>query len=234
MIVSIRVSPFLLFAYLSCCTAVNVSPMEGNSLSNNPLLTRETPESRCILGIYDSSCWRILNLSDWLSNWNSTTPPCVTETDTSARCRAAGEAWTTTFLRIAQNITGGPDCVLLDACLGDSPNSNQIRKDIDSLEAARYRYVCYNIYGTSFKWLYPIRWLIVETAINFFFSNWYTAMHNAALQASDLVVSIVEAVDPPKKKSNVLLTDILSSLSAGLAFLAIPEAAALGTYFSGI
>ena len=52
-------------------------------------------------------------------------------------------------------------------------------------------------------------------------------MHNAAIEAGDLVNSIVLAVDPPNKSSHVVLSDLLGALSAGLAFLVIPEAAAL-------
>lgn len=73
-----------------------------------------------------------------------------------------------------------------------------------------------------------------KTAINFFFSNWYTAMHYATLDAGNLVADIVEVIDPPTKQSNVFLDDLLAALSAGLAFLAIPEAAALGMPYLAI
>ena len=56
-------------------------------------------------------------------------------------------------------------------------------------------------------------------------------MHDAAMNAGDLVGSIVDTVDPPEKQSNLFLDDLLSALAAGLAFLAIPEAAALGIAF---
>ena len=73
--------------------------------------------------------------------------------------------------------------------------------------------------------------LIVITAINAFFSDWYDGMHDAAFEAGNLVTNIVEAVDPPTKQSDVFLDDLLSALAAGLAFLAIPEVAALGKLF---
>ena len=76
--------------------------------------------------------------------------------------------------------------------------------------------------------LCDFRSLIVAPAINFFFSAWYTAMHDAALQASETVGSIIQIVDPPKWSSHVFLNDLLSALAAGLAFLAIPETAILG------
>ena len=52
-------------------------------------------------------------------------------------------------------------------------------------------------------------------------------MYNAAIEAGDLVNSIVTTVDPPNKSFHVFISDLLSALSSGLAFLAIPEAAAL-------
>ena len=109
------------------------------------LLARQASLSECINGIYDSSCWDVLDLTGWLYVWYNSTPPCPP--DVSGNCIAPDETWTDAFLRIAQNITGGPSCVDLYACQGDAPNSNQIRTDVTSTEAARYRYVCYNIYG---------------------------------------------------------------------------------------
>ncbi|KAL8923176.1 MAG: hypothetical protein Q9208_004739 [Pyrenodesmia sp. 3 TL-2023] len=52
-------------------------------------------------------------------------------------------------------------------------------------------------------------------------------MFNAAFEAQGEIVNIVQTIHPPNKKSGVLLHDILSALTAGLAFLVIPEAAAL-------
>lgn len=56
-------------------------------------------------------------------------------------------------------------------------------------------------------------------------------MYNAATQAGNLISAIVEAIDPPTQQRRVVLNDLLSALGAGLAFLAIPEAAALGTLY---
>ena len=53
-------------------------------------------------------------------------------------------------------------------------------------------------------------------------------MYNAAFEAGELINDIVQTTDPLSKKSNVLLDDLLGALAAGLAFLAIPEAAAIG------
>ena len=105
---------------------------------------------RCIHAVYDSSCWDTLGLTQWLNVWNNITLPCTIEEiniSNVSHCRQPSEVWTHSFLRIAQNITGGPSCTKTNACLGDSPTSKQIRTDVDSLTAARYRHVCYNIYG---------------------------------------------------------------------------------------
>ena len=53
-------------------------------------------------------------------------------------------------------------------------------------------------------------------------------MYNAAFEAGDLIYDIVQTIDPLSKKSNVLLNDLLGALAAGLAFLAIPQVAAVG------
>lgn len=108
---------------------------------------RDDPTIDCVDGIYNTSCWETLNLTSWLTNWYQTVPNCTT--GDTRECRAPDEAWTTTFLRIALNITGGPDCTVLTACLGDAPSSNQII-GLNATEAAKYRYVAYNIYSQSY------------------------------------------------------------------------------------
>ena len=53
-------------------------------------------------------------------------------------------------------------------------------------------------------------------------------MSIAANGASDVIEGIIQTIDPPKKQIHVFLDDVLSALSAGLAFVVVPEAAALG------
>ena len=110
---------------------------------------RNLPEASCTNGVYDPACWKTLGLSAWLTDWYERLKPCPTGSNIDTRtCHIAGESWTTTFLRIAQNITGGPGCTKLNACLDNPPTSRDIFFP-DAVEAARYRYVCYNIYGKS-------------------------------------------------------------------------------------
>ena len=138
----------LIGAVTNAVTGIQSQQPNKEDSNHNMLQTRQKAQTNCVLGIYSSSCWDALDLTNWLSNWYLTTLPCAEETKIAAtHCRTTEETWTDTFLRVAQNITGGPSCVELNACLGDSPNSKEIRQDVNSVEAARYRYVCYNIYG---------------------------------------------------------------------------------------
>ena len=56
----------------------------------------------------DASCWATLDLSDWLTNWNNTTPTCTQDQD-GAACCLVGEAWNRCFLRLAHG-SAGSDC----------------------------------------------------------------------------------------------------------------------------
>ena len=54
-----------------------------------------------------------------------------------------------------------------------------------------------------------------------FFNDWYTAVNNAAgIPASSIIDAIVQEVDP-EVKTKVLLSDVLTALSAGLAFVSL-------------
>ena len=108
---------------------------------------RDIPKFDCRVGVYNSACWEALNVSDWLTKWYQTLKPCPDGYNVDTRaCHVTDEPWTTTFLRFAQNGTSGSGCTELNACLDNPPTSNDI-KICDPTEAARYRYVCYNIYG---------------------------------------------------------------------------------------
>lgn len=110
----------------------------------------QTPQVNCTTGVYDPACWEFLGMTDWLKDWYAQTPVCNVGPNVDTRkCRVADEAWTTTFLRIAQNVTSSNDCTGLGACMDDPPDSNSIRQDVNQTEQARYLYVCYNIYGET-------------------------------------------------------------------------------------
>lgn len=60
-----------------------------------------------------------------------------------------------------------------------------------------------------------------NSTINNFFTTWYFALEFAAQQASQSISEIIKTIDP-LKKTNVL-NDVLTVLSIGLAFIAMPE-----------
>ncbi|KAI9762468.1 MAG: hypothetical protein M1835_008032 [Candelina submexicana] len=123
-------------------------------------------------------------------------------------CHLPEETWTTTFLRFAQGGQGGTGCILLNTCL-ETPAAADLRVKLSAVEVARYRYVRYTIYS-----------------INVFFSTWHDAMHNGIINAQGLVENIVLTIDPSTKQ-RAGLSDNLTAIGIGLAFLVIPEAAAL-------
>ena len=138
---------FRLLIFLILVGVISSAPFSTASTTSNPASRAiNDPKRDCIYGIYDAKCWDVLNLTNWLTDWYQTTPIC--STGDTRRCRAPNEAWTTTLLRIALNITGGPDCTNLNACEGNPPGSNEI-VGFNDTEAARYRYVVYNIYSQS-------------------------------------------------------------------------------------
>lgn len=59
-------------------------------------------------------------------------------------------------------------------------------------------------------------------ALNNFFTNWYLALQFAISQAQLIIGSVVQLVDPDQS-TNLVLGEILTALTAGLAFIAAPE-----------
>ncbi len=98
-----------------------------------------------IRSAFDSSCWGVLDLSDWLNNpttgWNHTHPPCDMTQD-SSQCCVAGEPWTTCFLRLGHG-TGGSDCsqINVQTC------SLDLHQSVNDTVAVQYHYVMKTIYS---------------------------------------------------------------------------------------
>ncbi|KAL9018218.1 MAG: hypothetical protein Q9185_004491 [Variospora sp. 1 TL-2023] len=211
----------LLFVSIAGCAIADshlAEPgIDGSLVKDDNRIRGRDPVADCIRGRYQSSCWNTLGLTQWLSEWNTTTELCTTSKTNS--CRAVDELWTDTFLRIAMDEPRGSSCVNLNACpIRAVPDLKYIRPDVSEVDRVRYQYVLYNIH---------VRRLSQAAAINSFFSDWYRGMYNAAFEAQGEIMNIVQTIDPPNKNSGVLLHDILSALTAGLAFLAMPEGAAL-------
>lgn len=91
----------------------------------------------------DPSCWNTLGLTDFLYNWNQSTPTCP-GLNTSACC-VDGEAWSTCFLRLTQTSAGG-SCYNIPGCVNEVGG---LSEDLPKEDLPKYRYVIYNIQGTS-------------------------------------------------------------------------------------
>ncbi|KAL9610103.1 MAG: hypothetical protein Q9167_005182 [Letrouitia subvulpina] len=89
--------------------------------------------------------------------------------------------------------------------------SPSLRRSLDEASKSQYRYVLKNIFY-----------------IHAFFLDWFHAVNGAAgTPATSVIDGIVQEVDP-EKKTNSFLEDILTALTAGLAFIPAvgPEVAA--------
>ena len=64
--------------------------------------------------------------------------------------------------------------------------------------------------------------LTIRSALNNFFTNWYLALHFASSRAQFIISSVVQLVDPDQS-TNLVLGDLLTALTAGIAFLAATE-----------
>ena len=111
------------------------APVEA--LQPRDLVTCQDPNA----GI-DPSCWDLLDLTNFVTNWNKTTPVCPPG-PTTGKCCGTTEAWTTCFLRMNQPESGS-DCTTISSCAFSSslrtiPN--------DSRMTAQAHYVVFNIYG---------------------------------------------------------------------------------------
>lgn len=87
-------------------------------------------------------CWTELGLSDYLADWNRTTPTCkATNNDDGANCCTSDEPWTTCFLRLAYG-TAGTDCSTINI---QTCKLAQLSPDLNSSIAPKVAYVVRNI-----------------------------------------------------------------------------------------
>ncbi|KAL8898170.1 MAG: hypothetical protein Q9207_006836 [Kuettlingeria erythrocarpa] len=219
----------LFMSFVSCTNAdahLTKPGINGSLMVDDSRIQRRDPVEDCKNGIYHSSCWNTLGLTQWLSDWDTTTELCTTSKTNS--CRAVDELWTDAFLRIAKDEPRGSSCVKLHACLIEAvPDLKDIRPDESEVDRIRYQYILYNIYGEiAIASLFTAR-LDKAVAINSFLVTGTRCGTTPPSRRKAEIVNIVQTIDQPNKKSRVLLHDILSALTAGLAFPAIPKAAAL-------
>lgn len=90
--------------------------------------------------MFMSDCWTLLGISDYLTEWNQTTPVCPD----SSRCCSGDEPWSTCFLRLARGL-GGQDCTTVNdqPCTWD----NRVSEYLDPSIHDKVRYVVKSIYG---------------------------------------------------------------------------------------
>ena len=86
----------------------------------------------------DSSCWTDLNLTSYLTQWNTTTPVGC---DDPTCCRET-ELWSQCFIRLASNGTDHDDCSQIGGCTSSDPSNFPV----DSSIAPEVGYIVHNIY----------------------------------------------------------------------------------------
>jgi hypothetical protein len=118
-------------------------------LSSRQLNVQPLVNCTDLTSAFDSSCWKTLDLSNYLNNattgWNKTTSICDITHD-SSRCCIAGEPWTTCFLRLAHG-TGGSDCseINVQTC------SLDMHQTVTADMAPQVHYVMKTIYSTYLR-----------------------------------------------------------------------------------
>lgn len=196
-----------LLATLVTVTLVASSPIKGPPHEIRQVVNCTDPNA-----IASGSCWDELHLADYLTKWNDNRPICTTVDGTpedGANCCAFNEVWSTCFIRLAMG-NHGYNCININE--GTCPNF-----EVGAGTSPEVRYIL----GTMYS-------------INNFFSNWNAALPYATLSGLLINQPIILQIDP-KQKTNLILSDLLSALTAGLSFIAGPELSGLaGTAASAL
>ncbi|KAF6217756.1 hypothetical protein HO133_006583 [Letharia lupina] len=192
-------------AYLSLVAIlVAVTLVAPSSITVHPLQRRQGVNCTDPNAITSGLCWEELHLAEYLTDWHTNRPICSTIYGTledGANCCAPNEVWSTCFIRLAIG-NHGYNCININE--GTCPNF-QVGASI----APQVRYIL----GTMYN-------------INNFFSNWNGALPYATLSALLINQPLVLEIDPIQK-TNLLFSDLLSALTAGLSFIAAPELSGL-------
>lgn len=188
-----------LVAALVVATVVAPSPVTAPHLQRRQGVNCTDPNA-----VTSGSCWEGLHLAEYITNWNKNRPICKTIDGTpedGATCCASNEVWSTCFIRLAMG-NHGYNCININE--GTCPNFQ-----VGASTAAEVRYIL----GTMYS-------------INDFFFNWNGALPYATLSGLLINQPLILEIDPIQK-TNVLLNDLLSALTAGLSFIAAPELSGL-------
>ncbi len=207
-----------LIAILVALTLVASSPITGVPLQRRQSVNCTDPNA-----ITSGSCWDTLQLAEFLTNWNDKRPICETTGGTledGAHCCAPNEVWSTCFIRLAIG-NHGYNCININE--GTCPNF-----EVDGSITPEVRYILGTMYSEcclafpSSQTLY----LLQVSGINNFFSNWNGALPYATLSGLLINQPLILEVDPVQK-TNFVLSDLLTALTAGLSFIAAPELSGL-------
>ena len=224
-------SPFLRVIALLFSISANATPTPTSTDDHLPKL--EDRDIDCNGGngaVYDNSCWNTLNMTSWLQNWNATTSRCNNSGDGSNCCGPSNnpnEPWSTCFLRLALS-NSDYDCSQINLKSCSLEGFVLASKWNASDDMPRYRYAVRNIYGESTfikSWGTRRKADMRPEAMNNFFNSWFAATQFATTQANLVIAPIISEIDP-EKQTNVVLSDILTAFTVGLALLGLPEVSA--------
>ena len=119
---------------------------------------RQTVNCTDTTAAYNSACWQELQLSnfllgggEWGVGWNKSTRVCDSHStdinnNDGANCCLQTEAWTTCFLRLAQN-GGTQDCSQINAQFCSMQSQNSISEHLAESIRPEVQYIQKNIYG---------------------------------------------------------------------------------------
>lgn len=127
---------------LACLSFASTSPVYADAHFST-LQARQAADCLNLQAPQNYSCWDQLDITDYLTSWNVTTPVCSTSNaGNGSNCCVASEPWSTCFLRLATG-SSGLDCTSLinsspinNPCL-PGPTSSTLPPDI----AAKASYV---------------------------------------------------------------------------------------------
>lgn len=124
---------------------ISAFPLESPS-GLDQLAPRATAPSICSdFRRFDSSCWTTLQVADYLTSWNKTTPKCAKNGGNGSNCCTAGEPWSTCFLRLAIG-SAGYSCDSLSPTFCTNPNV-AVNDRLDPAIRFQARYVASAIFA---------------------------------------------------------------------------------------
>ena len=124
-------------AILVALPFVAASPITGPAPQRRQNVNCTDPDA-----ITSGSCWDVLHLAEYLTNWNQNKPICQTIDGTledGAHCCAFNEAWSTCFIRLALG-NHGYNCVNINE--GTCPNF-----EVNASVAPEVRYILGTMYS---------------------------------------------------------------------------------------